>query len=224
MANDIKIMGVVRGTMMDLLATGREDQQPHLTGQGEQLVAAGAAPYQEIVRQGRSFLVNTTTAVATVTAIPTTAHALAIYNNEADGGRSLIIDRVWALFTVNTTAALQHVGIIGCLGLVRETAPTDAALGIKQMNGMGNTDTRVRTQLTGTALPAGTGIAANWFPIGPSINSAIASLPGFQITKEVDGRIIVPPGRFFALHTLGSHTTCSAQVGIEWTEKVILNG
>jgi hypothetical protein len=224
MANSFKFLGVVRGVMQDLLATGREDQQMHLSGQGEQLVAPAAAPYQEIVRQGRSFVVNTTSAIASVTALPSTAHGLALYNNESDGGRSYIIDRVWAMFTVNSGAALTHVGIIGCLGLVREAVPTDAALSIKQLNGMGNTDTRARTILAATALPAGTGITANWVALGPSINSAVNALPGFQQAVEVNGRIIVPPGRYFALHTLGSVTTSSAILGIEWTEKVILNG
>ena len=228
---ETKIFGKIRGVFLDLLPSGREDEQVHLTGQAEQLVAFGAAPYQEIVRQGRSFFTNTTTAVASVTAIPSTAYAFAIWNGESDGGRSYIIDQIGALFTVNS-AALPHVGIIGCLGMVREGTPTQTQNTIKQLNGMGNLDTKCKTILaadnpyaggSGTVLNT-TGIAGNWFPIGDSINAAVTSLPGFQKVVNLDGRIIVPPGRLFLLHTLGSVTSSSAQFYIQWHEKTILNG
>ena len=224
MAFDLKILGKVRGIFMDLLPTNREDEQVQLTGQGEQLVANSAAMYQEICRQGKMFWTNTTTDNVAVTAIPTTGVLMAIYNNENDGGRSLIIDQVWAMITTDGAAALKHCGLIGCLGMVRETVPTDAALAIHQCNGMGNTDTRVRTTIFGTALPSGTGIAANWFPLGYSVNSAVAALPGYQIMVDVFGKYIVPPGRYFALNVLASVNTIEAQVGIMWHEKVLLNG
>jgi len=224
MAFDLKVLGEVRGIFMDLLPTSRDDEQVQLSGQGEQLVAQAAAPYQEICRQGKMFWVNTIVDVAAVTTIPTTAVLLAIYNNENDGGRSLIIDQVWALVTTDAAANIKHAGVIACLGQVRETAPADQALTIKQCNGMGNTDTRVRTIISGTALPAGTGLAANWFPVGYSVNSGVASLPGYQIMVDVWGRYIVPPGRYFAVHVLASVSTIEAQMGIMWHEKVILNG
>jgi hypothetical protein len=225
MANESMILGKVRGMATDLLLpASREDEQPQLSGQGEQEYALGAAPYQEDVRQGRAFWSNTATAVASVTAIPTTAVAFAIYNNEPDGGRSYIITRVAAQYTVNTAIAQVHVGIIGCLGLVREAIPTTSAATIKQANGMGKLDTRARTIVGGTALPATTGIAANWFPLGASISTAVITLPGMNQMVEVDGRIIVPPGRYFAVHTLGSVTTTSAQMFIYWTEKQLLLG
>jgi hypothetical protein len=233
MALQTKIMAKVRGIMMDLLPSGREDEQPHLTGQAEQLVAFGAAPYQEIVRQGRSFMANTTTAVASVVAVPSTAYGFAIWNGESDGGRSYIIDMVGALYTVNGGAALIHNGVIGCLGLVREAAPTSPTGATpKQNNGMGNADTKVKVILAadnpyaggaGTVLVT-TGIAGNWFPIGNSVGSAVNALPGFQSVVPMDGKLIVPPGRLFLLHTLGSVNTTSAQLYIWWHEKVIVNG
>jgi hypothetical protein len=233
MSLQAKVFGKIRGIFLDLLPSNREDEQLHLSGQAEQLIAFGAAPYQEIVRQGRAFMANTTTAVATVTAVPSTAYGFAIWNGESDGGRSYIIDAVAALFTVNGGAALVHDGIIGCLGLVREAAPASPTGATpKQMNGMGNADTKVKVILAadnpygggaGTVL-ATTGIAGNWFPIGNSVNSAVNALPGYQIWQNVDGRIIVPPGRLFLLHTLGSVNTSSAQLYIWWHEKVILNG
>jgi hypothetical protein len=215
-----------------LFRSGREDEQVHLTGQAEQLIAFGAAPYQEIVRQGRAFMTNTTTAVATVTAVPSTAYGFAIWNGESDGGRSYIVDQIGALFTTNSGAALVHVGIIACLGMVREASPTHTQNTIKQMNGMGNNDSKVMTILAadnpysggaGTVLGT-TGIAGNWFPVGDSVNTAVNALPGFQKVVNIDGRIIIPPGRLLLLHTLGAVTSSSAQFYIWWHEKILLNG
>lgn len=227
-----QILGKVRGIMMDLLPPGDDEIQPHLSGQAEQLIAFGAAPYQEIVRQGRAFIVNTTTAIAAVTAIPSTGYGFAIWNGESDGGRSYIIDQVGALYTANASI-IPHNGIIGCLGFVREAIPTaQTAIVPKQLNGMGNSDTKAKVIVqadnpyaggAGTVL-ATTGIAGNWFPLGDSINAAVTSLPGFQKVFNVDGRIIVPPGRLFLLHILGAKTDVSAQLFISWHEKVIVNG
>jgi hypothetical protein len=69
---------------------------------------------------GRAFYTNTTTAVASVVALPTTAVTLALYNNAPDGGRSLVIDWVGAINIV-AGAATGQSEIIGNLGQVRET-------------------------------------------------------------------------------------------------------
>ena len=223
MGLETKVLGKVRGIMMDLLPSGREDEQIQISGQAEQLVAFGSAPYQEIVRQGRAFYA-VSGQVASVTAIPTTAHTFAIYNNESDGGRSLIIDQVGMLITASASI-IGHAGMIGCLSLVREAIPTATGATPRQCNGMGNSDTKVKVMIPGdAALPAGTGIAANWFPIGDSINAAVTSLPGFQKTEKVDGRFIVPPGRFFGVHCLSAKTDIQATMFIWWHEKILVNG
>lgn len=175
------------------------------------LAAAGAPWYQETTRRG-TWSVNTTTAVASLTGLPTTAHGFAIQNQAPDAGPSVVIDAVGVLITVNS-AALPHVGIIGNLGQTRVANVTDAGLAVKSMNGMGQVAGHplVKSLLTGTALDAVTGVVANWFPIGDSFNAAVTSLPGLQKVVPIDGRIVVAPGRMFALHTLGSVTSSSAQ-------------
>lgn len=223
MPMEMKAVAEVRGIQPDTIAPWSDDEQFQLSGQAEVLAAQAAAPYQEIVRQGRSFMVNTTTAIAAVVAVPTTAHMLALYNGEADGGLSYVIDRCWYLNVANG-AALASAGLIACLGQVRETAPTDAALTIKNLNGTGGRNTKARTILNATALPATTGLTANWFSIGQSVASVVASVPGMQTSFEPGGRYIVPPGRYFALHVFASHVGNTAVVGIEWTEKQLLLG
>ena len=224
----IRKLGKVRGLGGENLfqQPGDEEVQNALSGQAELLCAQASTIYQENVRNGREFYVMNAigTPVAAVTAIPTTAVILALYNNEPDGGRSYVIDYVWT-FCVAVTAVTQfHAGMIGCLGQVRETAQANAAPVIKTGNGSGKLDTRARTIIGGTTLPATTGLVANWMPLGDSFNSSVVTLPGFSQIANIDGRIIVPPGRYFATHMLSSVTTHTWIMGIGWTEKNLLLG
>jgi hypothetical protein len=204
---EVKVLGRVRKLLegLDAEPPGSSDEQIALTAQLEQLVAPGAAPFREITRMGRTFEVHTAAAIGAVVAIPTTAQMLALYNNEPDGGRSYVIDWVAATNVVSTAVASQ-AQLLANIGQLREAAPTDAALTIKKLNGMGTgNDTKARTILNATALSAAMGLAANWFPLGPSVGKpGVAGTPGYGLWAPVDGRIIVPPGRFFAMHVLAN--------------------
>jgi hypothetical protein len=194
---EVKALGRIRKLLegIDQGSVG-DDEQLALTPQLEQLVALGASPYGEITRLGRAFFTGTTTAVAAVVAVPTTAVMLALYNNASDGGRSMIIDWVAASGVAKTAAAGQAQLLVN-VGQVRETAPTDAALAIKKANGygQGTNDTVVRTIVGGTALPSTTGIAGQWIPWGPAVGApGAAATPGDGLWAQVDGRLIVPPG------------------------------
>lgn len=216
-----QILGRVRKLLEGIDASAvSENEQITLTPQLEQLVAASAAPFREIVRMGRAFYVTTTTAVAAAVAIPTTGHMLSLYNNAPDGGRSLVIDWVGASGVAKTAAAGQ-AHIIVNVGQVREAIPTDAALAIKKANGLGGgtNDTMVRTILTGTTLPATTGLAANWVPLGPAAGfPGAAATPGLAVWAPVDGRFIVPPGRYFAMHVIADVVGSTFQGSIGWHE------
>lgn len=180
-------------------------------------IAEGAASYEDVIAQGLAYSLKTATAVASVTAIPTTAVALAIYNSSPDGGPSVIIDRVWALMTVNS-AAVAFGGIIGLLGQTRVAAPSDSGILSRSRNGLGGKSSIV-ISVTSTTVDAVTGVAAGWEPLGQTFVAGATSLPGMQQTYDVSGRIIVPPGRYFCLHTLASVTSCSAQMGVDWHER-----
>jgi hypothetical protein len=223
----IRAMGKVRGLNIDQYEQpGDEEVQTVLSGQAEQLAAFATTQYQENVRNGRAFWVANAigSPVAPVTSIPTTAHTIALYNNEPDGGRSYVIDYVWAFNVAVSSVTIFHTGMIGCLGQVREAIPANAAPVIKSANGTGKLDTRARTFIGGTALPATTGLAANWFPIGDSWINSVVTLPGHSKIVDIDGRVIVSPGRWFAVHTLSSITTQTYIMGIGWTEKNLYLG
>lgn len=224
---DVKIFGRIRKLLegIDAGSPGDEEQLA-VTPQLELLIAAGAAPYREIVKMGRAFQVTTTTAVAAAAAIPSTSGGLSLYNNEQDGGRSYVIDFISAN-GVATAAAAGHAQLLALIGQVRETPPTNSALIPKKMNGLGggSLDTRARTILTGTALPVTTGIAADWFPVGPGIErAAAASLPGQGLYWPADGRIIVPPGRYFSIQVLADTAASTFQLCISWHELPLLLG
>lgn len=207
---------------IDIEAEGAE-RELLLNQQGELLTASGATPYEEIVRVGRSFKAGSTSAVAAVVAIPTTAVGFAIYNNEPDDGRSYIIDRVWAQNVVSTAVASQ-AQIIVLVGQEREAAPADAmpTNALVQLSGMGRKDTRVRAILAGTALPATTGLAGYWIPVGANgVKPGVAATPGYGMSAEINGRIIVPPGRYFAIHVLANVVGETFIHGIEFHERRI---
>lgn len=224
---------------MEVTATGRirkllegldsgsqgDNEQATLNQQLEAYIAFGASPYEEIVRIGRAFYVNTTAAVAAGVAIPTTTGGVSLYNNEPDTGRSYVIDWVAASNVVSAGTAAQ-AQMMGLVGQVREAVPTDAALTIKKLNGLGGAaDTRARTILTATALPANTGLATNWFPIGQSwIKNSAVGTPGYGLWAAVDGRLVVPPGRYFSLQVIANVVTETFQLYIAWHERTLTLG
>ncbi len=219
---DVKITGRIRKLLdgLDAGAVG-DDEAVVLDQQRNLFVALGAAPYTDIARIGRAFYVNTTTAVAAVVAIPTTAAGFAIYNNEPDGGRSFIVDWVAAQNVVSTAVASQAQILVN-LGQVREAIPADAGLVIKKANGLGggSNDTRARTTLTATALPAATGLQTNWVPVGGNgVKPGVAGTPGYGMFQTLDGRFIVPPGRYFAIHVLANVVGETFQMFVGWHER-----
>lgn len=195
-----------------------------LTEQYELLVAMGSSAYEETVRMGRSFEVHTTSAVAAVVAVPTTANLLSIYNAEPDGGRSLIIDRLWALMGAGTAAAGQAT-ILACLGQTRVAALATASLVQTALNGLGGKDSKVINSTT--ALDAVTGVAGNW-RVAPGLKGGqkpgAGATPGVFADAEVNGRLIVPPGRLLALHVLADVVGSTFTVGAEWHEKLVKLG
>lgn len=212
--------------LLEGLDQSAPDNETQLTvnEQLEILTAAGASPYGEITKLGRSFEVHTTAAVAAVAAVPTTANLLSVWNGEPDGGRVLVIDRCWVL-TAATTAATGSLGLIGALGQTRVASLASASLTINANNGNGGKDTKVVNSTT--SFDAVTGVAANWraLPGQPFTARGNATTGiGIVVSADVQGRIIVPPGRLFGLHILADTTATTATVGIEWHERYMKLG
>lgn len=225
---DARVVGRIRKLLeaIDSEAVGLENEQIAMTQQLELLVASGASIYGEVTRPGRSFYTGTTTAVAAVVAIPTTAHMFALYNSAPDGGKSMVVDWM-ALSSVASTASSSQVTMIANLGQQREAIPVNAAQTIKKANGYGQSgiDTVASTVTSSIALPAVTGVAANWFPAGPPATKiGSGATPGYGAWWSVDGRFIVPPGRYFAMHAIAPVVGETFQAYIGWHEKQLTLG
>ena len=187
---------------------------------GEILQAWGDSNYTEITRSGKGFTVRNTTATVPVIALPTTTAGLGIWNSAADGGKSIIIDALWAT-QITVGANFTQNCLIYVQGQTRVVTLTDA-LTIRKANSNGpSSDSVAVTAAGGAILDAVTGVAIGWNSIGASANSGIDSLVGASIWVEVNGRLIVAPGRQFGLNILSSHTGGSWNMGIMWHEKQI---
>lgn len=189
---------------------------------GEALVAQGAAEYEEITRGGFAFHCENSTATAAVIALPTRAVAIGFWNSAADGGKSMIVDALYAVAVTNGAATHQQCGLIYVLGQTRVVTLT-SGLTARRNNGYGATNDSVAVIAVGggTILDTVTGVAIGWQPAGHSVTTAIVSLGGMGLWAPIDGRIIIPPGRQFGINILASATDSTWNVGMMWHEKQI---
>lgn len=195
----------------------------------EMLVARGSAKYEDATRSGKRFSYRNTTGVAAVTAVPTIATNCAFFNSDPAGGRSIIVDAIFASAVGNAAGALGQYHIIYVLGQTDVRAAVDlpafTVLIPRKLNGLGPTsDTCVQIAIGGANLDAVTGVAVGWMPACTSVITAVTTLPGMHLWAQMDGRLIIPPGRLLGLHVMASQTTATWAMGIQWHEKVITLG
>lgn len=187
---------------------------------GEALVAMGGSRFEEITREGHAFHCQSETATAPVAAPGTTTCGFGIWNSAADGGRSIIIDMLFAA-NVTAGATLGNFSMMYVLGQTRVVALT-GDLTIRKNNGMGpTTDSVALCEAGGAILDTVTGVVIGWLPIGPTVNAHVVSLFGMCLVAEVDGRIIVPPGRALGLEVIADTAAGTWNMGAMWHEKVI---
>lgn len=189
---------------------------------GDLLMAQGAARYEDATRSGKRFIMRNTTAIAGVTAIPTTAINCAFHNSDPDGGRSMIIDAIFSIQAAIASAAFDQFGMIWVLTQTREATLTDAGLIPRKLNGVGaSSDTAAYIVVPAETLEAVGGVAIGWMPVGNSVNTSVNTLLGAMLWQDIDGKIIIPPGRTLGLHMMVSEVTPTFNMGIMWHEKTI---
>ena len=154
---------------------------------GDALVAQGLPPYTEITRRGGGYQVMNTTALAALVVRPSTVANLTLFNNNAAGGKSLIIVRAFAFNLVSTAAQARH-GLWLCSHKPGLVSPTADITAIKSLSCKAN---------YGGGAVADTGMTViddGWFPWGPWGDvEPTGVLPGGILEVKVDGAIIVPP-------------------------------
>ena len=211
METKVRMINKVTGVPMDV--QGSES--------GDAFIQYGSAKYEEISRDGYAFSVKVATATVPIIAAPTTTVGLGLFNSAADGGKSMIIDALFAICTV-TTAAVGQASLLYALGQTRVAALT-GDLTIRKANGMGpTTDSVCLASAGGAILAADPGVAISYMVIGSPVYHMVASEIGALLYADVGGRLIIPPGRQFGLTVIASAAGAARfQCGASWHEKQI---
>ncbi len=193
------------------------------TADGEALVAAGMAPYEETTRAGSAFHCTTTSATASVVALPTTTAGIGLFNSASDGGKSIIIDAIYAVCDTGHGVLTQSCLI--CVTGQTRVAALATPLVIRRNNGNGATNDSIAIiKAGGSILDGVTGVAIGWMGWGETVNQSVISLPGMVLWADVGGRLIVPPGRQFGVNVLASNVENTWNCGIMWHEKQLTLG
>lgn len=209
-----KLVARVRGTDAGNYAENRDTEQFHMDTMGNQEIAEGLPARTEIVRLGDSW--QTMGAASTgLTAVPTTAGLLTLWNGEPGNGKFYAIDSIAAQKVIVDVTTDDIATIWAQIIRPPMAAPTDAALAIRSLSGKYTYGGRARTVATGTT------IANRWDAIGeiPNVSAAIAGGPWAAMDKDVLGKYIIPPGG--AISVTASEVTATASTfrfTIRWHE------
>jgi len=169
----------------------------------------------EMTRAGRRFHgVFSTTGIAPVQSVPTTAAAWALYNG--DSSKSYVLDGISGALLSGTA------GVGG--GFLAIVAPLNAALAAAAGSAVGSRSLGSLTSkavlginYTLSALVAG---STQWGFVETAVSPSAALGAGSGgITADVHGRIIVPPGKVLGLSLLApAGTTPLYLAGCTWHE------
>ena len=187
---------------VQILSAGNELDEP--------LIAQGLPPYTESTRRGNSGATMSTTALAALVTRPTTTAGFEIRNNYAAGGKSLIIDRIFAEWRLATAVASNAImyAMVGA-----QAAITDGAFVIRGNSGKAYGGT-VTAAISQTVTDLG------WFVWGGPMSAALAAAtPNGGIDSRVEGRLIVAPGHALCLHVVASVTGDTFVQGASWYEE-----
>ena len=167
--------------------------------------------YATLTSLGRGMIAGCTTAVATLQVIPTTTSLLTLFNGEAAGGKSYIIERFFASVWASGSQAPGGVGIWACIHHSGQT--------------MGTADLTIDT-LDGDPY-GGMGIADVgatvhndvWYPWTNNANFKEGDLDnGGNIGYDVEGRIVIKPTYAISLHCVSPDADITVKVGLSWFE------
>lgn len=209
-----KIVSRVRGTDAGNYGENRDQEQFHIESNGGQIISQGLPPLAEIVRMGDSWQVLGAASTG-LTATPTTAGLLTLWNGEPGDGKSYVIDSVVATKVIIDVTTNDLFTVWAQIIRPPMATPTDAALTIRSLNGKYSYGGRARTVATSTT------IANRWDAIAHSALQApaIAGSAWEQVDTPLFGKYIIPPSGAFTLHASEVTATASTfRFCIRWHE------
>lgn len=214
MSWEARMRALVRGLTVVFEPDGSEEGRVQMTRRGELLTAGGLPPLAEISRLGNSWQAILATPVAPVTAIPTTAMLIGLYNGEPAGGKSYLVQKVLCL-TVALTAAQQLATPLINLSTAAPAVPTGVITPKATRTGKGPYGGKALVPTGGTLAVSADG----WFPVGTPGGSGAASTFGQNVDGLVDGLYIVTPGQMMNVSAISTAATASSiLLGFVWHE------
>lgn len=216
-----KFVGRIRGLITPSYAEGREEEQLHITQNGDALVANALPELAEIVRLGDSWQLLTA-AFTGLAVLPTTVAIARIWNGEPDNGKIYAIDSVSIFRPIIDVTTDDQFTVFAQVSRRPVAAITDSGLAKVSLSGKPNYGGRARHD-TNVAASAETG---RWTVIGnsPPNATAIAGTAWTCVDIPLRGQCIVPPGASFGIHVVEVTATASAFRGaIRWHEVQIAN-
>ena len=200
----------VRGRSEPILDCNTGEEVPiNINPHGDLIIAHGMPGVSELVRMRKSYMAIAASAVAPVTALPTTSAQLTLWNGENDGGLIYVIDSV-GVFTTVSAGAATAIGLFACMHTGKKAAAV-ADLTIRGLAGQAYRG-------TATADVGATVVNDVWIPIGTA-NVGPASQIGQTLDVPVNGLYIVPPGHMFSLAAVANTTTTiTTRCLIRWHE------
>jgi hypothetical protein len=213
----VNVYGSARATADGYNGTQGSEIQQQYNNRGDLIVAQALPQRSELVRLGGTWVARIATASAFtyVAAWPTTRAELVLYNGEAAGGKSYIIQSAW-MYGITSMAAAQPATLIGQLVPVAGTVPTDdTAQLISSRSGKMAYNGRAKRAVANTSA----GQAANlWEVLATSLAPSMTTNLGAAIYADLMGAYIVPPGGVFALAGIAGTAAGTAIIGVCWSE------
>lgn len=186
---------------------------PRIGSQGELIISDFNGKYYEQTMRGNAF-VYTSTAAAAIAALGNNNPTLW---NPMGSGKNLVITKVVlgaAAVGTPVMTAFQwgyQTGVGSQVGTAAPVVSLTAVAGVNLLLGAGNNSIMRYAPATITLTTAPTFLA----PIGFSLSATVSS--GWNLTQDVDGGIIVPPGTLVQIgaSTATSTTFFTAIYGLE---------
>ena len=178
--------------------------------EGDLYIAQNLPPYALATAAGRGWQAQATSAVAGTTTIPTTTALGTLYNGYAGGGKSLVIDRIFA----NTEAYDAGKNFFFMWVCIHQLAVTAVSADIT-IHGLRGGDVTY-----GGSARFGIGdtvVNDGWHSYGNSQESNEGNAQGMSnIDVPIEGKIVIPPTSAVSLHVGVNDSNFTVQVGVSW--------
>ena len=199
--------------LLGLSRTKGFQQQLHADEMNQLLIAQGLPSGTESTRRGSRWSTMSTSAVAGLVVRPSTTAAFEIFNGYSAGGKSLIIDRIFA-FNLVSTNVIESFSMWAAVTATK-AAVTSGSFVVRGHSGQAYAGPVICAAST-------TVIDSGWFPVGANhTKGAGGVVPHGAVEALINGRLIVPPQASLCLHVVSSLTGQTFTQGAEWIEEVL---